>query len=740
MAGPTVTVTLAVMDNVTGKMNEIKALARGLNQSIAPNLGLGKATGEVNDLKSGLQGLGSIAKTAGSVVAGAFALMAGAVATHAFKMNMEIADLQSRMEAFGGLTKEAAENMRKIGATELAGFKGGQKGAMKASKAAAYVGVNEESLPDVARAGMIYADALDIDPGEGTEKLLQLLQMNGRLKDEKGNKIDISKASREQLRHAVNEELGHQIALNRVMPGKESDNFEFAKIAGPELRSMHVSEPEQDAMQYFLAQGGITGSHAGTYVRGVYSRANKVTDKSVAVDRQFGLDPFAAMKIDKKAITGDSVTAGLEARWGTFDPETRAKIKKTVDEFHTTGQDLGKLNTSLTDVVKGSGKKGAQNDAVVGKGVTRTLTNYSEGVDLPTLLESTKAHFAKQGKEIPASWYREHFGVEIGTAVQAIVQNMTKEGWDKLHNLNSDKSYSQQAQEAADARLNSLPGQFQRFQNLVDGIQTTLMHMAEPSMIAGLKSINDALQNFSSNIGTYADGIKQIGEALKPVGELIYSKFIQPGLDLIDLIAKLGSAIANMLETIRPYAEALGLMKKKDKLPGEAGGPEGPRAPLPGEIGGPEGPAAPKSIWPTLTDTAGFVGNTVKTVSDAKKKVYDTVGSWVTEAVEMATTGNPDSPNAKRGTTGQMRRNMNEDGGFTQQPPVPYVPTELNGTVTGQGQMTINVETTPSQWLISKVGSMENAIISLQGRVGNDKVGVNMPGSNGALPSTGNGR
>ena len=167
-------------------------------------------------------------------------------------------------------------------------------------------------------------------------------------------------------------------------------------------------------------------------------------------------------------------------------------------------------------------------------------------------------------------------------------------------------------------------------------------------------------------------------------------------------------------------------MKKKDKEP------------LPGEPGGAEGPPAPKTIWPTLTDAASTVGNAVTTVQDAKKKAYDTVAHWVTEAADAATQGNPDSPNARRGTTGNMRRNMrdgeviDESAGLNMTP-FNSGPTTVTGTLSGEATVNTNITVSP-QWFIAKMGSVESAIIALQGQIGGDKKGTNMPGQNGARP------
>ena len=425
--------------------------------------------------------------------------------------------------------------------------------------------------------------------------------------------------------------------------------------------------------------------------------------------------------MNKDAMTPDHVVAGLEAKWGTFDEKTRAKVRAHAADYQAGKIDASKLDSSLVDTVKESGAKGTQNDATVSKGVFGMMTGFVKSVDILGQMKEAKE------KGVGVGWWTGRYGLEAGTGAMTASQHMTPEGWDKVNHL-GDKPYSEQFDDAETKRKEGVSFQTKRFEDLINGIQTTMAHLAEPSLVAGLQTLNAALESFSSNITTYAEGIKQIGEALAPVGKLIYSTFIQPGLDLIEMIGKLATAIANMLETIRPYAEALGLMKKKDKKP------------LPGEPGGPEGPPAPKTIWPTLTDAAGTVGNVVTTVQDAKKKAYDTVAHWVTEAADAATQGNPDSPNARRGTTGNMRRNMREGEVIDESAGLNMTPansgtTTVIGTVEGQATVNTNITVEPSSWFTTKIANIESAIVSLKGSIGGDKTGVNMPGSNGAKPA-----
>ena len=173
------------------------------------------------------------------------------------------------------------------------------------------------------------------------------------------------------------------------------------------------------------------------------------------------------------------------------------------------------------------------------------LTGYVKGVDLiGQMKEATD-------KKVGVGWWTGRYGLESGTGALTASQKMTPEGWEKVQHL-GDKPYSEQFDEAEAKRKESLPFQFKRFEDLVNGIQTTLAHLAEPALISGLQSVNSALESFSSNIEKYATGIKQVGDALAPVGQLLYDKLIQPGVDLIKMIGDIASAIGKLLETIRP--------------------------------------------------------------------------------------------------------------------------------------------------------------------------------------------
>ena len=61
---------------------------------------------------------------------------------------------------------------------------------------------------------------------------------------------------------------------------------------------------------------------------------------------------------------------------------------------------------------------------------------------------------------------------------------------------------------------------------------------------------------------------------------------------------------------------------------------------------------------------------------------------------------------------------------------------DVHGTVEGQASINVNVVVTPSPLFDAKMDGLKNDVVRLSGRLGGDKTGTNLSGSNGVSPST----
>ena len=59
---------------------------------------------------------------------------------------------------------------------------------------------------------------------------------------------------------------------------------------------------------------------------------------------------------------------------------------------------------------------------------------------------------------------------------------------------------------------------------------------------------------------------------------------------------------------------------------------------------------------------------------------------------------------------------------------------EVHGTVDGQATINSNIVVEPSQWFVTKIGKIEEAILKLSGSIGQSPTGAGMPGSQGTTP------
>ncbi|MGA7808974.1 hypothetical protein [Bradyrhizobium sp.] len=312
-------------------------------------------------------------------------------------------------------------------------------------------------------------------------------------------------------------------------------------------------------------------------------------------------------------------------------------------------------------------------------------------------------------------------------------QHMTREGWDRIHHLN-DTPYTQRFDEAEAARKESLSFQWNRFTDLINGIQTTAAHLGDPALINALKSVNDVLETWPPRVEAFGQSVGQsmqaVSDAFKSFNDSAAGKMVA------DALTAVGHAMEAVGETFWSVEKALfdvvmaidkgvlgTLYSALEKIAKWLGYSDGPNAPK----DTPKMPAPDKdapTIWPDNTEShpakIGFTRGTSVPVVDDFGRIIDT------------DSGTPSPSKSKSAQpmaqfVDDFGRIVGDDSG------------SKGGTVTGtvEGQATITVppiEITPSQWFVAKIASIENAILSLKGQLGNAKTGVNMPGSSGAKP------
>ena len=123
---------------------------------------------------------------------------------------------------------------------------------------------------------------------------------------------------------------------------------------------------------------------------------------------------------------------------------------------------------------------------------------------------------------------------------------------------------------------------------------------------------------------------------------------------------------------------------------------------------------------------------------DAEERMRRDIERSEQEAKDAADKGDANVESTqRRGSSGQMRRQLrderpiDESEGLNTSAPVTAT---VTGTVSGEASITNTIIVSPSQWFTSKIGSIESAIVALQGSIGGDRKGLNMPGQNGAKP------
>ena len=141
-------------------------------------------------------------------------------------------------------------------------------------------------------------------------------------------------------------QMGLYMRVAALLPGKESDYFEFLKFAGPTLKTLRFDTSKQATMVAMLANAGITGSQAGTYVRGMLQR--NVAPSAVALDaaRAAGIDVTKFMTFNKELLDPQGIVASIEKNFGTMPKKTQGRLKAAIDKYK------GSDSNNVDDVMK----------------------------------------------------------------------------------------------------------------------------------------------------------------------------------------------------------------------------------------------------------------------------------------------------------------------------------------------------------------------------------------------------
>lgn len=506
MGNPSVTATISAHDQATAVIMQFAQNARKAAYDLEKAFhGAGNKAGadmrkmaaEGNAAANQLRGHAEGMRSNALVIAGGFTALAGA-ARGAYQqirqISGEISELTGRMQAYGGASRETAEAIRQLARVQGVQGPGGQKGMMEAAYAGQKANLSPDAAKRVAKYGQQYARLVGANSaGEGMEQLLQLVAMDGGFRDEKGNEVTPDKLSPEAVERAIAKRLGEYITEARRLPGKESDIFEFKKMAGPEMAQLNVPPEVQQAFQIAMAQKGITGSHAGTYARGIFARAMP-TAKGLQAQRTLGVDAMEYATLDKEMITKESVVEGLQTRFGTLNEKTVAGLEKAIADYQKRG-DGKRLSDNMAQALTHSGVKQLVDAEKGRKAVQEQLGMYVKDYDVLREIQDAKS------KGAGAAYFKNRFGIESGTgaAAVAVFAEYMKTLVPELRKEKQETDFPKVAEEAEQTFQSTFGAQLKRaeenFKSLVDG----MFQPWESTATGALYAINSVIEAFNGS-------------------------------------------------------------------------------------------------------------------------------------------------------------------------------------------------------------------------------------------------
>ena len=206
MAGPTVTATITVNDQASPAIQRLSEIAANTSRQVNSHLG---QIGKGKNWNSSLNGMNL-----------AFTAMAANALKNVAQVMSKLSELEARMQAFGGASQKQAREITNNAITNGPQLPGGALGYSQAAKAGLQAGLTPEQAKLVAPHGLHYAKMNETSPEQGTEELLQLTNMWGNFKNEKGETVSPDQLNPKQFEAAVAKTRARYIREARNLPGK----------------------------------------------------------------------------------------------------------------------------------------------------------------------------------------------------------------------------------------------------------------------------------------------------------------------------------------------------------------------------------------------------------------------------------------------------------------------------------------------------------------------------------------
>lgn len=536
---------VGLIDNLSGPLKQLaqqaKAAAKGIEQvKLGDSRGIDNMAHGINRANAAAREhialLTRIRSTMHDITRAGM-LYAPFLARQGFSYEKKFDDELNRMRAFTNVDRGTADEIRRFANSEGVKWRGGALGFVEAAGSALRAGLSDtgpelrrQLIIPLAKLGQQFGDLVRTDAGSGMEQALQLAEMMRVFKDPKSGKtLSVTEyAERYGADDTVKQfksVMGGYLRLARLLPGKESDIYEYLKYAGPTAASTKEGFQNIATLSAMLANAGITGSRAGTYVRGMISRGS--VPSAVAVDALMasGFTPdqyYQFMKFDPNNISTNGFVAAIQNRFGKLTPKLQNAIKASIEKFkESPDTDISKATQDIAAAImaipkdqrfatKGNVQRGVFNDpAKVSAWLQKQLFLGVESFSLVSMLQmidaAKAADIAKQGKLTENSpsigLVRKLFGIESGTAALAILNQDIASWIKKVENALSDKGNEgktpqQQWDEAFATRLESFGQKVDRTASNIAASFDEMFRRVEGPANGLLDTVNFLAQEF----------------------------------------------------------------------------------------------------------------------------------------------------------------------------------------------------------------------------------------------------
>jgi hypothetical protein len=749
LSNPTITATINLTDNASAAIGNLAKQAAAVTNSVNQSMKNMVPSNVMNGAMAGIKG--------------AFSGMAEHAISQVRKVMTELSELRSRMEAFGGSSREQAKAIIDQSLINGPKLPGGAKGFADASYSAMKANFTDKQAPIVAREGVLFAQATKLEPAQATEDLVKLAGIWGMLTDKEGKRTTADKVEPERLSGILKQVRGRYIMESQKLPGKETDLLEFYKYFGPVAAQLGLSPAEQQAWALTQAQGGVGGSHAGVYARGATSRIAAPSSKARGALSSVGLQLDDFVTVDKDNLDADAKVKAIKQKLPGLEKEISERIKRAYEKGKSGELSYSQMTDEVAKAIESS-KKDNGKDLVSKDKAAKTANDVSvtsiKNVDVMGLMRRLK----EIGAGPPV--YKAVFGIESGTGAAIANQNNVSDVSDDLKKDHTPSNYEQVANQAEAAMKESLDAATKR---LTESLMATGVRLMQP--------FEEVMTKAANVISTFTDVIREASEPTRTfMGAMVAlgagGVMVSFGTQMLRVVgAMMGVATnGNLAAAALGRVAASGAAPMVGGVAGKAGaaGAAGllgtvgwlgaglylsylaaRAAPTIGENGATRLGKGPKKWQPEYEDLApDRISKRFKSVWDGER---GETRKFIKEGLQPLFT---DETLANMGITPpQGKAAAGWQSSITPVAPVPAgdakwgpqpaggaAPVNVTGDLTGTANITANITLTPSPLFNAEINGLKAEVLRLKGNVGGNKTGTNLAGSNGAQPvSTGAG-